>query len=113
MKNKMLIGMFFSLGTLLLVACAENIESTKGYENFKGFNERAVGRALTYRLVTNGRKPLAVLKLPNGNDQYRYELNGPNVRRPSCIVIYEVNPKTEIVVRSSFEGDEKGCVIVP
>jgi hypothetical protein len=82
------------------------------FENFKTFNRLAVGKSIQDRWVTGGVKPLSITQIANGNDEYRFERN-MHGRRPSCIEIFEVNPKTGIVVRSSFEGDEKGCVIIP
>ena len=92
-------------------ACAQ---TNAGHENFKRFISFDVGQSLYNRTsVANGRKPLSIFKLSNGNDEYRYLLYNANLGRPPCTVIYEVDPKNEIVVRSSFIGDEKGCVIVP
>lgn len=111
MMTKFLNLCLLILGCSFILACA-NREITDGHENFKGFNKRVVGKLINDRLAGGNQKPLSIIKLENGNSEYRYQLNG-NGRRPSCIEIYEVNPQTEIVVRSSYIGDEKGCVIVP
>ena len=109
MKTKFAFTFVFCL---VLTACASNTEATIGHENFKSFLSHTLGKPISYRLAGAGRTPLSITKLQNGNDEYRYELNGPNVRRPSCIRIFEVNPETKIILRATYEGNEKGCVIV-
>jgi hypothetical protein len=45
--------------------------------------------------------------LHNGNITYKYRYQG------TCRYTLEVDPKTDIIVATSWEGDERDCAIVP
>ena len=45
--------------------------------------------------------------LANGNATYKYRYQG------TCRYTLEVDPKTDIIVATSWEGDERDCAIVP
>jgi hypothetical protein len=53
-----------------------------------------------YQLVVTNKKE-------NGNVEYHFKT------APKCTEIYEINPKTDIIVRASFEGSKKDCVQKP
>lgn len=51
--------------------------------------------------------------LPNGNIEKRYKVTWGFSGQRTCIDIYEIDPKTDIIVGASFEGKETDCVINP
>lgn len=50
--------------------------------------------------------------LPNGNAEYRFTGQIGRQTQP-CTDIYEVDPKTYIVLRADFAGTPADCVIAP
>jgi len=91
---------------LVLTACATSPE----HENFKRVMDRQVGKsiddpdvyAVFYRLRQKNAKPL-----PNGNMQQQYAAG----RNGRCELNFEVAPLTRRIVRWTFEGKERDCVI--
>lgn len=49
--------------------------------------------------------------LPNGNTEYRYTRRMGRGTTNPCTSIYEVDPKTYIVVRTEFAGAPNDCVV--
>ena len=45
--------------------------------------------------------------LDNGNIEYRYRYLG------DCVRLFEVDPKSRIILRVGFEGSEKFCILPP
>jgi len=54
---------------------------------------------------------ISTRELPNGNVEKKY-LEGFGLQRP-CIHVYEIDPKTDVIVRADFEGRDEDCVAVP
>lgn len=50
---------------------------------------------------------LGSTNLSNGNITYRYRAGG------TCRYTFEVDPKTNIIVAATWEGEAKHCIIVP
>jgi hypothetical protein len=96
------------LALLLAAACATSPE----HENFKRVMDRQVGKSIDdadaypafYRLRQTNAKPL-----PNGNLQQQYAAG----RNGRCQLNFEVAPLSRQIVRWSFEGGERDCVISP
>ena len=95
-----------AVAALLVAACATPPE----HENFKRVMERQVGKSIDdadaypvfYRLRLASTK-----SLPNGNLEYQYAAG----RRERCQLKFEVAPLTRQIVRWSYEGGERDCVI--
>jgi hypothetical protein len=54
--------------------------------------------------------------LPNGNIEKRYKRHKRTWgfgEKGTCIQIYEIDPKTDIIVDAGFEGKKTDCVINP
>ena len=93
---------------LATAACATPPE----HENFKRVMDRQVGKLIDdpdaypvfYRLRQTNTKQLA-----NGNQQQQYAAG----RNGRCQVNFEVAPLTRRIVRWSFEGKERDCVLQP
>ncbi|HRK78162.1 MAG TPA: hypothetical protein PLQ95_06450 [Thiobacillus sp.] len=47
------------------------------------------------------------INLSNGNIAYRYRAGG------TCRYTFEVDPKTDIIVAASWEGEARHCIIIP
>lgn len=45
--------------------------------------------------------------LPNGNIAYKYRYQG------TCRYTFEVDPKTDLIVAATWEGEARYCAIVP
>jgi len=89
---------------LLIVGCT----ILTPHENFVQHHLANVGQTIeALRPAGYARDVIDVTSLPNGNIAYRYRY----VR--SCRYIYEVDPKTNIIVAARWEGSEKDCVIAP
>ena len=94
------------ISLLLLAACATPPE----HENFKQVMGAQVGKRIDdpdaypvfYRLRQVNSKGL-----PNGNQQQEYAAG----RKGECRLFFEVEPLTRRIVRWSYEGSERDCVI--
>jgi hypothetical protein len=107
MRQRLMPSGFNLILLVWLAACT----STTPHQNFKNFMNANVGR--------NAEDPRASIKrysakvagktqLPNGNTEVKYQ-----AAYAGCIVYFEVDAKTNIIVGWRFEGDEKVCAIVP
>jgi len=96
-----------ALVVLAVVACAS---TSAEHENFKQVMNRQVGKGIDdadaypvfYRLRQLNAKPL-----PNGNERQEYAAG----RKGDCRLFFEVEPLTRRIVRWSYEGSERECVI--
>ena len=82
------------------------------HENFKNGLQLSVGWSIDSQGYSGEGYPHLLLSqktLQNSNLEYRYEGDG----FPPCIHIFEVNPRTRIIVRADFEGTERNCYITP
>jgi len=100
---------------LLLVSCIYLPHSTP-YENFQNLNRRNIGRkvddpSLTSMGWTHPKKFIKIVRLPNGHDEYYYRVYHRG--HSTCRKMYEVDPKTLIIVGFRWEGTEKDCGIQP
>src|SRR4051812_47843818 len=50
--------------------------------------------------------------LPGGNIEFRWVRIFPPGEKP-CTLIYEVNPRSYIIVRATYDGSERDCVLPP
>jgi hypothetical protein len=97
-----------SLLWFLLAACATPVE----HNNFKEVMSRQVGKSIDdadaypvfYRL-----REVNAKQLPNGNLEEQYAAG----RNGRCQLYFEVEPVARRIVRWSFDGSERDCVIVP
>ena len=80
------------------------------HENFKRNLYRNTGKNLDeippYQFPQE-KNLIGSVPLQNGNVENRYKFN------KTCILIYEVDPKTRKIVGAGFEGSERDCSIVP
>jgi hypothetical protein len=75
------------------------------HERFVHILSMNVGSKLRDFEFMRATAPLNILKLENGNVEYRYPYS-----TKSCVTVYEVDPETDVIKRFSFEGDKKDCV---
>lgn len=81
------------------------------HQNFVGGLQREVGKNFS---AIRGRAGLALdeylvsrTDLPSGHIAYKYRYQG------TCRYTFEVDPKTDIIVAATWEGEERHCAIVP
>lgn len=96
---------------IVLISCvlvaASGCAGVTPHENFKEGLRLMVGYNIdTFRSRTR-KTLLSESALANGNVEYRF------LYRQDCTEIYEVDPKTRLIVRADFEGSERSCTIVP
>lgn len=88
----------------------EGCSSITPHENFLVNLSRKVGKKWnelpSYQFPPE-KDLISSKKLPNGNIEKRYK----SMR--TCIHVYEIDTKTDIIVGASFEGKETDCVINP
>jgi hypothetical protein len=90
----------------LLAACATPPE----HLTFKEVMSHQVGKSIDdadaypvfYRL-----RQMNVKSLPNGHEQHEYAAG----RKGDCRLFFEVEPLTRRIVKWSYEGSERECVI--
>jgi len=101
----------------LLVGCYTSPgHDIRSHKNFQNLNRRNIGRkvddpSLVSLGWTGPKHLIEVVRLPNGHDEYHYR----NYYRghSTCRQIYEVDPKTLIIVGFRWEGTEGECGIQP
>lgn len=97
---------YIVVGVLTLFGCS----SITPHENFKESLHGAIGRNIdnvpSY-LWPHKEDLISSEPLPNGNMENRYKY------LRSCILIFEIDPKTRTIVGARFEGKETDCVINP
>ena len=86
------------------------------HENFKGILHSQIGQKwdeMPYYQIPSEEELISSRILPNGNMEKKYKtLRGWRHNRV-CIQIYEIDPKTDIIVDVGFEGSEADCVWNP
>lgn len=99
----------WTLLILLVVIAPSGCASVTPHENFKDQLYRKVGKNIDNLPPFWARERDLVDKktLSNGNVEYRYQ----GIR--SCQYMFEVGPKSRIIVNARFEGKEFDCVINP
>jgi hypothetical protein len=98
-------------GVWLLAACADH---PSPHENFVNMLNSKVGKKWTDLrpyMYPSDKDLISSTELPNGNIENRY-MEGLGSKRP-CIHVYEIDPKTQIIVRADYEGRDEDCVAAP
>jgi len=101
-----------SLTGLVLLLGAPACATPPEHENFKQVMAAQVGKGIDdadaypvfYRL-----REVNAKALPNGNLEEQYAAG----RKGDCRLFFEVEPLTRRIVRWSFDGAKRDCVIVP
>jgi len=129
MKTIAFPPLFASLlvGLALVVGCGgRNYDPLFWHENFVSSLQSQVGQKIerveegSRKFSTRPATPfpnnvtyledkylIDIATLPNGNVIYKYRAFG------TCRRIYEVDPKTDIIIAVSWKGEAKDCIIVP
>jgi hypothetical protein len=84
--------------------------SISPHENFRQHLNTQVGMSIDNAPAYSWRNQkdlIEIAPLPNGNLEYTYKY------LRTCRYIFEVNPKTHIIVGARFEGKETDCVVAP
>ncbi len=107
--RKIFLICIFAVSSFGLIACADNAIP---HDNFLLLLRRSIGDTPKESRLLGGQSPNMISRLANGHDEYRYIWPNRGVR-PPCTIIFEVDPKTEKVINADYEGDKKGCAVVP
>jgi hypothetical protein len=102
----MQIYISLSLIMLLIFGCS----TIDPHENFMNSLNSLIGKKWTElpRYQFPSEKDLISKKiLPNGNLEKKYKA------LRTCVPVFEINPKSDIIVGAGFEGKESDCVINP
>ncbi|MGY0651178.1 hypothetical protein ACW7GZ_04790 [Luteimonas sp. A537] len=102
------------LVALLISGCASWAEWP--HENFKHNYGGQVGKRADDPSTSIARYPediVAKRSLPNGNVEFELLKVVSQIRDAKCLVFYEVDSTTNVIVAWRFEGDEKICVWTP
>jgi hypothetical protein len=116
-----LASILLSVGVLVpaLAACSsQQYDPNYWHQNFVGGLQKNVGKTfekegdtIRYSSRSGGWAPYDGLVsrtvLPNGHVAYKYRYQG------TCRYTFEVDPKTDIIVAATWEGEAKHCAIVP
>jgi hypothetical protein len=89
----------------LLAGCS-TAACSAAFTNFLESHRREVGRSMDLRRPGLEGHLLSQATLPSGLIEYRYQYY-----RPTCTLIYEVNPKTRIIERNGFIGSVHECIL--
>jgi hypothetical protein len=99
----------FILSTVLLIALGACANADL-HDMYVRQMSAHVGHAFNKTTQAQRGTPVSVKTLTNGNMEYQYR----HTRFHECIDIYEVDPKTDIVVRYGFiQGPKKDCKWYP
>lgn len=102
---KILFGVSILVGVFTIVGCSsQQYDPNFWHQNFVTNLQNQVGTKLG--LYLQGRK-YSVSHLPNGNVTYKIFRGG------TCYSILEVDPKTDIIVAATWEGEAQHCIIIP
>jgi len=99
---------------LLASGCASWAEWP--HENFEHNYGGQVGKRADDPFTSIARYPQKIVAerfLPNGNKEIELLHAGSRVDGRKCVVFYEVDQKTNVIVSWRFEGDEKMCAWSP
>jgi hypothetical protein len=95
--------LLFSMALAVMVGCAYGDPHENFVRNIVG---RAGSKISDFESLRPSRR-LSVRKLDNGTNEYRYSYSR------TCVTIYIVDPKTDMILKSGFEGDKRDCVWNP
>jgi hypothetical protein len=91
-----------------LLAFVTGCATVTPHENFKNNLRLRIGWSIDAQFYDLQREHLlSTMTLANGHLEYRYR------QANDCVEIYEVDPKTRLIVRTDFEGSDKSCIIQP
>jgi hypothetical protein len=96
---------FIILATLSTVGCT----SVTPRENFENFRNAEIGSHIS-QLIPGDVLGTHTRTLDNGNSEYTRDSSGPFGR---CVLVREIDAKTERIIAWRTEGDNSGCQIVP
>jgi hypothetical protein len=98
----------------LVVVVVLGCTTVTPHENYVNHLKWVVGKNWTWlrdnHQLPGGKFLVNSKELPNGNVEKKYKWT---MGKYSCIDIYEIDPKSEIVVRTGFEGADEDCVSPP
>lgn len=95
---------------LLMSGCASWADWP--HENFKHNYGGQVGKRVDDPSTSIARYPQKIVTeqmLPNGNKEIELLHAVSSIRDAKCVVFYEVDSKTNVIVAWRFKGDEKIC----
>lgn len=101
---------------ILIVVVFAGCSSMTPHENFKAQLHAKIGKKwneLPSYQFPSEEYLISSKELPNGNVEKKYKLVWGFGKQRTCIHIYEIDPKTNIIVNASFEGSETDCAINP
>ena len=96
----------------ILVSCAT---STAPHENFKSNMQYEIGKKANdpnARLVRYSQLVTGKNILLNGNIEVEFVTFSPG-DRGDCVVYFEIDKKTNVIINWRYEGSEESCVIMP
>lgn len=99
---------------VLLSACASWEEWP--HENFKHYYAGQVGKRVDDPSTSIARYPEDIVArrvLPNGNTEFELLKAVSQIDDAKCLVFYEVDSKTNVIVAWRYEGDDQVCVLGP
>ena len=86
------------------------------YENFKQNYEGQIGRNVDDPSTSIARYPQKIIaerELKNGNKEIELLHAVSSIRDARCVVLYEIDAKTNVIVAWRYEGDEEICYWAP
>jgi hypothetical protein len=92
---------------VFLSGCAND----KAHENFKEILAANIGRDFDSVQPIYRNWNLEVVKLPNGNSEYRYTIQYKRGNHRPCTEIFEVDPTSQKILRADFVGSEHDCIV--
>ncbi len=104
----------FILTLLLASGCA--LFAPDPHENFLEIMHSMIGEKwneLPRTQYPDEKDLISSQTLPNGNMENKYRLVWGFKKNRACIWIFEIDPKTDIIVDVGFEGKKEDCVIYP
>lgn len=111
------ISILLVLASVLIAGCGLGSPlwmTDRAHENFLDRIRVSVGRSASRPDFSWNRYPARrgeVRKLSNGNDEYEYFWGGHDSGK--CIVYWEVDTRSDIVVAVRFDGTPDTCYLVP
>lgn len=109
-----IVKIIFCLFCITFSGCA--FFAIDPHENFKAHLNSKIGKKwneLPSHQFPSEEYLVGNKTLPNGNLERRYKITWGFGKKRTCIDIYEIDPKTDIIVGVGFEGKETDCVINP
>lgn len=92
---------------LLVVMAPFGCTTVTPQENFKDALYREIGKSIDNSMWAPKRYLISEKTMSNGNVEYRYRY------LRSCQYMFEVEPKSRVIVNARYEGKEFDCVINP